>query len=91
MKKLIENFPNQLREALEIADAAYFYTESRINFMVTSDGATYPLDLNLDQLEEVLDPARFFRINRQLTWFMLEPKTIVNSPQPSLKNDLLLV
>jgi DNA-binding LytR/AlgR family response regulator len=63
-KRILIKF-GDIVKALEIADAAYFYTESRINFMVTSDGATYPLDLNLDQLEEVLDPARFFRINRQ--------------------------
>lgn len=46
-------------------DAAYFYTEARANFMVTKDGKRYVIDYNLDQLDSLLDPKLFYRINRQ--------------------------
>lgn len=52
-------------KTVEISDIAYFYTENRINFLLTNDGKRYPIDFNLDQLEEMLDPKKFFRINRQ--------------------------
>lgn len=46
-------------------DIAYFFTENKINFLCTSDNRKYPVDFNLDQLETLLDPEQFFRINRQ--------------------------
>jgi two-component system, LytTR family, response regulator LytT len=46
-------------------DISYFYTENKINFLCTSDNRKYPVDFNLDQLETLLDPEQFFRINRQ--------------------------
>lgn len=52
-------------KTVETKDAAYFYTESRANFLVTNDAKRYVIDFNLDQLEQMLNPAVFFRINRQ--------------------------
>jgi two-component system LytT family response regulator len=52
-------------KTVETNDAAYFYTEARANFLVTYDAKRYVIDFNLDQLEGMLNPARFFRINRQ--------------------------
>ncbi|MEO7444158.1 MAG: LytTR family DNA-binding domain-containing protein [Ferruginibacter sp.] len=50
---------------LQVKDVAYFYTEDKVNFIVTMDGRRYVLDYNLDSLEAMLDPDGFFRINRQ--------------------------
>jgi two-component system LytT family response regulator len=51
---------------VEINDNVYFYTRDKITFLVSGDsGKRYPTDYTLDKLEEVLDPAQFFRINRQ--------------------------
>ncbi|MFT3845746.1 MAG: LytTR family DNA-binding domain-containing protein [Lacibacter sp.] len=52
-------------KTVETKDAAYFYTEARANFLITGDGKRYVIDFNLDQLEQMLNPAVFFRINRQ--------------------------
>ena len=52
-------------KSLCIADVAYFYTESKTNFIVTNEAKRFPLDYNLDQLEELVNPKKFFRINRQ--------------------------
>lgn len=46
-------------------EAAYFFAAYKAVFLRTFRGATYPLDLSLDALEQALDPARFFRINRK--------------------------
>ena len=50
---------------IEVADIAYFYTENKANFIITKEGKRYLSDNTLDQLEEMLDPKSFFRINRQ--------------------------
>lgn len=46
-------------------EISYFYTENKINFLCTSDNRKYPVEFNLDQLETLLNPEQFFRINRQ--------------------------
>lgn len=50
---------------VEISEVAYFYTEEKINFLCTKTNLKYPIDQNLDELESILDPKQFFRINRQ--------------------------
>lgn len=52
-------------KTVDIEQVAYFYTEEKINFLKTKDNHTYPIEYNLDGLEKMLDPERFFRINRQ--------------------------
>ncbi|GAB2813928.1 LytR/AlgR family response regulator transcription factor [Ferruginibacter profundus] len=52
-------------KSLSIGDIAYFYTENKSNFVCTNDGKRYPMDFNLDQTEQLLNPKNFFRINRQ--------------------------
>jgi len=46
-------------------DIAFFYTSDKITFMMTREGRKYPLDYTLENLEIMIDPAKFFRINRQ--------------------------
>ena len=46
-------------------DIAYFYTENKANFLVTKENKRFAIDHNLDQIEELVDPKKFFRINRQ--------------------------
>ncbi len=52
-------------KTINISEAAYFYTEDKINFITTTENRRYIIDYNLDTLETMLDPAVFFRINRQ--------------------------
>ncbi len=52
-------------KTIKIEEAAYFYTEDKINFLTTNEGRRYTVDYNLDNLESMLDPKTFFRINRQ--------------------------
>jgi DNA-binding LytR/AlgR family response regulator len=63
-KRIIIRY-GQTIKTVEIADAAYFYTEEKVNYVCTTDNKRLPVDHNLDELEDILDPAVFFRINRQ--------------------------
>ncbi len=52
-------------KTITTGNIAYFTTEDKVNFLVTREGRRYAIDLNLDSLENSLDPKMFFRINRQ--------------------------
>jgi len=52
-------------KSINMSDIAYFYTENKSNFVCTNAAKRYPIDFNLDQLEDLLNPKIFFRINRQ--------------------------
>ena len=52
-------------KTIKIEEVAYFYTEDKINFLTTNEGRRYTIDYNLDNLESMLNPKTFFRINRQ--------------------------
>lgn len=51
---------------LRVEDVAYFYSEEKTTFAVTSGNQQHILDLSLNKLEEQLDSKSFFRVNRQL-------------------------
>jgi len=44
---------------------AYFYSQSGMTFLVQQDGTQLPIDFSLDKLSTLIDPAEFFRLNRQ--------------------------
>jgi len=52
-------------KTIDISSVAYFFTENKVTFLVSKDGSKNIVDYNMDDLESVLDPANFFRINRQ--------------------------
>lgn len=45
-------------------EVRFFKSEQKVTFLVTSDNQRLILDQTLDQLSSVLDPKKFFRINR---------------------------
>jgi len=47
-------------------DIAYIYKQNEVSFIKTSDGKEYTSSASLENLEELLDPETFFRINRQV-------------------------
>ncbi|MBN2275922.1 MAG: response regulator transcription factor [Bacteroidales bacterium] len=48
-----------------IDDVQCFYSMEKYTFLKNNAGRDYALSYSLDQLEDLLDPARFFRINRR--------------------------
>lgn len=51
--------------ALPLADVVLFYTENKVVFVVDRHGNKYLYESPLQSLESELDPALFFRANRQ--------------------------
>ncbi|WP_159466763.1 LytTR family DNA-binding domain-containing protein [Dyadobacter sp. 3J3] len=65
-----------------IEEVAYFYADGKSVFMVTNEGKKYLMDSNLESLEEMVDPALFFRINRKVIArieAILKVKTLLSS------------
>jgi DNA-binding LytR/AlgR family response regulator len=48
-----------------VGEVAYFFTGNEMVCLVRQDGKQFLIGHTLEELEKVLDPARFFRINRQ--------------------------
>lgn len=46
-------------------DIAYFWAEQKIVSLITNEQKKYIVDYSLDELENLLDPDYFFRLNRQ--------------------------
>ncbi len=52
-------------KSVEVSEILFFFSLEKATFCQTKDGRKNILDFTLDQLEEILDPTRFFRINRK--------------------------
>lgn len=63
-KRLLIRY-GDLFKTIDIKDAAYFFSENKISYVCTKENARYALDNTLDELEKLLEPKEFFRINRQ--------------------------
>jgi len=50
--------------SIEVDDIAYFYSDGRLNFFKTTDNRKFVVDYTMDELEEMLDPEKYFRISR---------------------------
>ena len=63
-KRFLIRFGQTLK-VVNFLDVAYFYTSDKITFLVTKTGKRYPIDYSLEQLDEMANKQKFFRINRQ--------------------------
>lgn len=50
---------------VEVSDILYFYSLEKTTFAKLADGRKHILDYTLEELENILDPKEFFRINRK--------------------------
>ncbi|ULQ58309.1 LytTR family DNA-binding domain-containing protein [Flavihumibacter rivuli] len=62
-KRFLTKYTNKLL-TVETHEIAYFFIEARINFFRTYDNRKIAIDYTLEELEQMLDPQEFFRINR---------------------------
>ena len=75
-KQLMFEFRNQYKsrflikigekyKSVPVAEISHFYINERNVFLNDSHGKDYGLDYSLDQLQNMLDSRKFFRINRE--------------------------
>jgi len=50
--------------SVDVDEISYFYSDGRLNFFKTSDNKKFVVDYTMEELEDMLDPAKFFRISR---------------------------
>jgi len=50
--------------SIEVEEIAYFFSDGRLNFFKTYDNRKFVVDYTMDELEDMLDPVRYFRISR---------------------------
>jgi DNA-binding LytR/AlgR family response regulator len=64
-KRFLIQYGQKIKK-VEIDEVAYFYAMEKSVFLTMSSGNTFPIDYTLDKLQEVIDPEKFFRINRKM-------------------------
>ena len=69
-------------------DIAYFYASHKIVCLVNKQGQKFILDESLAELEEQLDPAMFYRINRKYLVNVNAIQRIRSYPKSKLQLDL---
>ncbi|MBX2966175.1 MAG: response regulator transcription factor [Cyclobacteriaceae bacterium] len=87
-RKYKERFVVKVGEHLrtiEVKDIYYFYSADKATFCQTRDNRRQVLDLPLDQLEDVVDPLLFFRINRKYLVSASSLQDIINYTNSRLK------
>jgi DNA-binding LytR/AlgR family response regulator len=63
-KRFVVNFGDKIK-AIETEEVAYFMILEKNTFLVTHRNDSYGISYSLEQLEEMLDPSKFFRVNRK--------------------------
>ena len=51
-------------KSIPVIDIESFFIQERSTFLITKDGKTLDTDYSLDQLEKMVNPEDFFRVNR---------------------------
>ncbi|MEO5977052.1 MAG: LytTR family DNA-binding domain-containing protein [Chryseolinea sp.] len=62
--------------SIESKQVAYFILESKVTHLITHAGQKMVVNFNLDELVDVLEPSKFFRINRQ---FIVSLEAVVSA------------
>jgi DNA-binding LytR/AlgR family response regulator len=63
-KRFVVNFGDRIK-AIETTEIAYFMILEKSVFLVTHQNDSYGINYSLDQLDGLLDPSRFYRVNRK--------------------------
>jgi len=64
---------NQFK-SFNVEDIAYFKSQDGVIVLFTHSGKEYPVEYTIDQLEAILNPIQFFRVNRK---FMVSVKAVI--------------
>lgn len=75
-------------KSVAVSNILYFYSLEKATFMHTADDHNYVIDYSLDQLEGLLDPSVFFKINRKYLISMNAIDDIISYSNSRLKIEL---
>ena len=72
-----------------IEDIQCFFSMEKATYLQNSQGRNYPINYSLDQLEEMIDPSKFFRINRKYIIAFAAIRDIISYSNSRLQIKLL--
>jgi DNA-binding LytR/AlgR family response regulator len=72
-------------KSVETDEVLFFFSLEKATFAQTKDGKKNILDFTMDQLEELLDPKKFFRINRKYIVQVKSIQDMINYTNSRLK------
>lgn len=52
-------------KSIQVNHISYFFTHDKMTYIVAKDSKKYPIDHTLEEIDNLLDPSQFFRINRK--------------------------
>ncbi len=87
-KKYKTRFVIKVGEHLKTIEAdtiLFFYSQEKTTFCVTNDNRNHILDYTLEQLAEMVDPEKYFRINRKYFVSSSSIKDIISYSNSRLK------
>ena len=70
---------------VNVSEAAYFFSQDKATFLVAQDKKRYIIDYSLEDVEGLIDPQEFFRINRKYLISMRAVKDIVSYTNSRLR------
>ncbi len=86
-KRFLIQYGQKIKK-VEVDEAAYFYALDKNVFLAASSGNTYPIDYTLDKLQEIIDPEKFFRINRKMIVSFSAIKNMIPFSRSRIKIEL---
>jgi len=87
-KKFKERFVVKIGEhihTINVADTAYFFSQDKATFLQSLDKNRFIIDYTLEQVEQLVDPAQFFRINRKYLVSLAAVKDIITYSNSRLR------
>lgn len=72
---------------IESSDVAYFLADNKIVYLYTLDGNRYIVEHKLENLEQVLNPKEFFRVNRS----MIVKAAAIDQVKPYINSRLRII
>jgi DNA-binding LytR/AlgR family response regulator len=71
--------------SIPVDDITLFHADGRVVYILTAQGREYIVDYKMEELEEVLDPEQFFRINRTFALHIRGIKDVIVHSNSRLK------
>ncbi|MCF8369710.1 MAG: LytTR family DNA-binding domain-containing protein [Bacteroidales bacterium] len=75
-------------KSIPVTNILYFYSLEKATFMHTTDNRNFVIDYSVEQLETLVDPNKFFRINRKFLISLESIQDIISYSNSRLRLEL---
>ena len=87
-KKFKERFVVKIGEhirTIAVSETTHFFSQEKATFIQTKEQKRFIIDYTLEQVEQLVDPANFFRINRKYLVSLEAAKDIITYSNSRLR------